>query len=226
MKNLLRNGLGSARLTPLVLVVLIAALQYGISRGDWALALPGMLVSGLVIFAGCLMLAWVRPQRAGLSPPHVMLSLGFGGMLLGLAVDLAGVEAQMLETLCTRSASMHFFDALRLHWTYLPGMHIGMLIGGLAAIPSLRLLRPDCGRYLCSVLAQNILCSGWMLVGMTMGALAFVGTLQSLSSKGLGDMFGGMFAGMVWGMVISVSLYRGYLNWRERQMTAAAAQPN
>ena len=226
MKNLLRNGLGSARLTPLVLVVSIAALQYWISRGDRALALPGMLVSGMAILAGCLMLAWVRPQRAGLSPPHVMLSLGFGGMLLGLAVDLAGVEAQMLETLCTRSAGMHFFDALQLHWTYLPGMHIGMLIGGLAAIPGLRLLRPDCGRYLCSVLAQNLLCSGWMLIGMTMGALAFFGTRQAFSSKGLGDMFGGMFAGMVWGMVISVSLYRGYLNWRERQMAPAPAQSN
>jgi hypothetical protein len=223
MINLLRNGLGSARLTPVILVGLIAALQYGISTGDRTLALPGMLFSGMAILAGCLMLAWVRPQRAGLSPPHVMLSLGFGGMLLGLAVDLAGVEAQMLATLCTRSASMNFFDALHLHWTYLPGMHVGMLVGGLAAIPSLRILRPECGRYLCSVLAQNLLCSGWMLVGMTLGALAFVGTRQAFGSNGLGDMFGGMFAGMVWGMVISVCLYRTYLNWRERQLSRAAA---
>jgi hypothetical protein len=115
---------------------------------------------------------------------------------------------------------------LYLHWTYLPGMHVGMLIGGLAAIPSLRILRPDCGRYLCSVLAQNLLCSAWMLIGMTLGALAFVGTRQAFVNNGLGDMFGGMFAGMVWGMVISVSLYRAYLNWRERQMATPAAQSN
>lgn len=226
MKNLLRSWLGSARLTPIVLVTLIAALQYAISTGDRTLALPGMLISGMAILAGCVMLALVRPQRAGLSPPHVMLSLGFGGMLLGLAYDLAGIETQILATLCTRSLNLNFFDALRLHWTYLPGMHVGMLIGGLAAIPGLRILRPDCGRYLCSVLAQNLLCSAWMLVGMTLGALAFVGTRQAFVNNGLGDMFGGMFAGMVWGMVVSVGLYRAYLNWRERQMATPAAQSN
>ena len=62
-------------------------------------------------------------------------------------------------------------DSLVLHMVFLPGMHVGMLAGGLLAIPSLRMLRAHCGRYLCSLFAQNLMCSGWMLVGMTTGAL-------------------------------------------------------
>ena len=46
-----------------------------------------------------------------------------------------------------------------------------MVAGGLLAIPALLALHPGCGRYLCSLIAENLLCSKWMLVGMTAGAL-------------------------------------------------------
>jgi len=77
-------------------------------------------------------------------------------------------------------------------------------------------LRPQC-RKLCSLLAQNMLCAGWMLVGMTVGAVAFTQFLQQsdVMTLSLSLMLGGMFAGMVWGMVISVFLYRQYFALRD-----------
>jgi hypothetical protein len=95
-----------------------------------------------------------------------------------------------------------------------------MLAGGLAAIPSLRVLRPHCGRYLCSLFTQNLLCSGWMLVGMTSGALWLARWQASDASSTLAGMLGGMFAGMTWGMVFSVALYRGFFTWRNRNIPA------
>jgi hypothetical protein len=91
---------------------------------------------------------------------------------------------------------------------------IGMLVGGLLAIPSLRLLRAHCGRYLCSLFAQNLMCSGWMLIGMTAGALWLSRWAQTLVGNSLPAMLGGMFMGMIWGMVLSVALYRGFFAWR------------
>jgi len=91
-----------------------------------------------------------------------------------------------------------------------------MLAGGLLAIPSLRLLRPHCGRYLCSLFAQNLMCSGWMLVGMTAGALWLSRWQLSAGTSTLPGMLGGMFVGMTWGMVISVVLYRGFFALRRR----------
>lgn len=52
-------------------------------------------------------------------------------------------------------------------------MHAGMLARELLAIPGLKLLRPDCGRYPCSPFAQDLLCSSWMLIGMRADALWF-----------------------------------------------------
>jgi len=91
-----------------------------------------------------------------------------------------------------------------------------MLIGGISAIPSLRYLRPQC-RKLCSMLTQNILCSTWMLIGMTLGAVLFTQILQqsNVIFLNLSMMLGGMFTGMVWGMVVSVFLYRQYFRWRD-----------
>jgi hypothetical protein len=121
-----------------------------------------------------------------------------------------------LEDLCAGTEGLPFAAALKAHLMFLPGMHVGMIVGGLAAIPGLRLLRPDCGRYLCSVFAQNLMCSGWMLLGMTAGAL-WLSRLATGDGYGLTEMLGGMFAGMTWGMVLSVALYRGYFRLKDRR---------
>ncbi|MFM8246849.1 MAG: hypothetical protein ACKN9M_07845 [Burkholderiaceae bacterium] len=182
----------------------------------------GFVVSLCTIAAGCWALARIRPQRAGVSPPHVMLSFGFGGMLIGLWIDTTQLGWLQLAGLCRANSQISYIDSLILHLRFLPAMHVGMVAGGLLAIPALRALHPSCGRYLCSLIAQNLLCSTWMLVGMTAGALLLrnwqvvvterAGFLNT--TDGLSGMLGGMFAGMTWGMVISVALYRACLNWR------------
>ncbi len=213
------RGIGWSALTPAVLVLLAGLTLWSLGQSGAAGSknLPAIVVLTLVaVAAGCAVLAWVRPQRAGLSPPHVMLSLGFGGMLLGLLYDVHQAGPARLDSLCAQAASLGFMDSLRLHLAFLPGMHAGMLAGGLLAIPALRLLRPHCGRYLCSLLAQNLLCSGWMLVGMTAGALWLSRWPLASGSSTLPGMLGGMFVGMTWGMVISVALYRGFFTLRRK----------
>jgi hypothetical protein len=211
--------LGTAALTPALLVFLTGvalwSLGQGSTGGDSQLTVT--IVSSLIaVAAGCAALAWVRPQRAGLSPPHVMLSLGFGGMLAGLWLDISHAGLAQLASLCSQSNVLSFNEGLRLHLAYLPWMHAGMLAGGLLAIPSLRRLRTHCGQYLCSLFLQNVMCSGWMLLGMTSGAL-WLGRWQLVGGAStLPGMLGGMFVGMTWGMVISVALYRAFFFWRNR----------
>jgi hypothetical protein len=160
---------------------------------------------------GCVALALLRPQRSGLSPPIVMLSLGIGGMMMGFAWDCLQTPIAMLEALCISSNGRSVIESLRYHIMLLPGMHVMMIVGGLAAVPTLRLMRPEC-RKLCALFAQNMLCSGWMLVGMTIGGTLFVQALNASYGMNLGRMVGGMMTGMVWGMVISVALYRLYFS--------------
>ena len=92
----------------------------------------------------------------------------------------------------------------------------GTNIGNNVDMPSLRLLRPHCGRYLCSLFAQNLMCSGWMLVGMTAGAVWLARWQLGSGTSTLSGMLGGMFVGMTWGMVLSVALYRVFFAWRQR----------
>ncbi len=214
------RSLSAALAVPLMLLLAVGLTLAGLARtasqtsqADW-LTVAQTLVG---IAAGCAFLAWVRPQRAGLSPPHVMLSLGYGGMLLGLLVDIGSAGTVQLDAMCGQASSMGFLDALSLHVLYLPLMHAGMLAGGLLAIPTLRLMRPHCGRYLCSLLAQNLMCSGWMLVGMTAGALWAPHTRPLFGVSTLPGMLGGMFVGMTWGMAASVALYRAFFVWRDRR---------
>jgi hypothetical protein len=224
----LARSIGSSACTPAVLLGLV-----GISL--WSLRQPGsllelgqlavMLGTLAAVALGCAALSWVRPQRAGLSPPHVMLSLGFGGMLLGLLYDSVHAGPARLNDLCAQAAALGFYDSLALHMRFLPGMHIGMLAGGLLAIPSLRLLRSQCGRYLCSLFAQNLMCSGWMLICMTTGALWFSRWAQTPGGNSLPAMLGGMFMGMTWGMVLSVALYRGFFAWRGSHREGQALFP-
>ena len=163
---------------------------------------------------GCVALALLRPQRSGLSPPIVMLSLGIGGMMMGFAWDCLQTPIAMLEALCISSNGRSVIESLRYHIMLLPGMHVMMIVGGLAAVPTLRLMRPEC-RKLCALFAQNMLCSGWMLFGMTVGGTLFVQALSASYGMNLGRMLGGMMTGMVWGMVISVALYRLYFTMRD-----------
>ena len=213
------RSIGSAALTPALLVSVVGLTLWWLGRTSSIMG--GMqplliLLTLAAVATGCAALAWIRPQRAGLSPPHVMLSLGFGGMLLGLLYDLLQAGPARLDSLCRQSTGLGFMDSLALHIEFLPGMHAGMLAGGLLAIPSLRVLRPHCGRYLCSLFAQNLMCSGWMLIGMTTGALWLARWQLAAGTSTLNGMLGGMFVGMTWGMVLSVALYRGFFVWRNR----------
>jgi len=217
------QGLGSARIIQAVLLALVVWTLWGVGVD---VAAPGYTQTALLVgsvaavLAGCVALAWIRPQRAGLSPPHVMLMLGVGGMLVGLYWDLWQAGPARLASLCAQTPMLSFRDGLRLHLEFLPGMHLGMLLGGVAAIPSLRLLRQHCGSYLCSLFLQNLMCSGWMLLGMTGGALWLARWLSASDKASLVGMLGGMFAGMTWGMVFSVGLYRAFFAWRSRRLAS------
>jgi hypothetical protein len=213
------RSIGSAILTPVLLIVMVAFTLLGLGRSASSTISSQASAIGLtliVVALGCAALAWVRPQRAGLSPPHVMLSLGFGGMMLGLLFDVLSLGTAQLESLCIRSSTLGFSESFRLHLEFLPGMHWGMFAGGMLAIPSLRILRPHCGRYLCSLFAQNLMCSGWMLLGMTAGAILLTRLQIDKGTLSLANMLGGMFVGMTWGMVISVALYRLFFKLRDR----------
>ena len=223
----LARSIGSAAITPALLLGLVGLTLWSVDRLGALAALDQrwrvITLSLLAVAAGCAALSWVRPQRAGLSPPHVMLSLGFGGMLLGLLVDLAGAGPAQLGSLCLQSSALSPWESFLLHAHYLPGMHVGMLLGGLLAIPSLRMLRSHCGRYLCSLLLQNMMCSAWMLLGMTLGAVWLVRLQLAWGTPSFTAMLGGMFVGMTWGMVLSVALYRSFFTLRNRR--AAHSNP-
>lgn len=221
------DSLSAAVLMPWLLILFFGITLIGFTTsGSGSRHHVFIAISFAVTSIGCLALTRIRPQRAGLSPPHVMLSLGFGGMLIGLLIDTLHAGPLLLENICRSGAQLRFLDSLLLHLYFLPGMHTGMLLGGLLAIPTLRRLHPYCGRYLCSMLAQNLLCSSWMLIGMTLGALWLsrwytllsdtpaINPMSEQAGGGLGIMLGGMFAGMTWGMVISVALYRLFITWR------------
>jgi hypothetical protein len=67
---------------------------------------------------------------------------------------------------------------------------------------------------------QNLMCSGWMLLGMTTGAVWLLRLQLALGSPSITAMLGGMFVGMTWGMVLSVALYRSYFLWRGKRSAA------
>ena len=194
-----------ATLALLVCVALSLVQVRGAGSGSGSASLLPLTLAGVV--SGCLALTWLRPQRVGLSPPNVMLSLGIGGMLAGLYWDTTRTPITTLESLCFSSAPQGMIESMMFHASLFPGMHALMVLGGISAIPTLRLLRPECRR-LCSMLTQNILCSSWMLVGMTLGSTLFVQSIRSMNGMSVDKMLGGMFTGMVWGMVVSVGLYR------------------
>ena len=99
---------------------------------------------------------------------------------MGLYWDIARTPITVLESLCISSAPLNIVESMRFHFSLFPAMHTLMIVGGITAIPTLRLLRPECRR-LCSMLSQNVLCSSWMLIGMTFGATLFVQTIKSMN---------------------------------------------
>jgi len=218
--NILGRNIGSQTRTP-VLLLAIVVVGYWLVGASWAkIDWPHLVLTWLTVIGGCLALVAIRPQRSGLSPPHVMLTLGFGGMVAGLAWDAAHSGATLLADLCAGTNGLPFGLALEAHLTFLPAMHLGMFVGGLAAIPGLRILHPGCRRYLCAVFAQNLMCSGWMLLGMTAGAL-WLSRWTTTGTYGLSEMIGGMFAGMTWGMVVSVAIYRGFFLLKDSRANTA-----
>lgn len=210
--NAIKNSANNLTTLALLICVALSLVQVG-GAGDGSASLIWLTLVGVV--SGCGALTWLRPQRVGLSPPNVMLSLGIGGMLLGLFWDTTRTPIVVLESLCISNSPPGLWDSMMFHANLFPGMHALMVLGGISAIPTLRILRPECRR-LCSMLTQNILCSSWMLVGMTLGSTMFVQSIRSMNGISVDKMLGGMFTGMVWGMVVSVGLYRFYFITRDR----------
>jgi hypothetical protein len=210
--NTIKNSANNWATLALLVCITLSLLQVrGAGDGDFILLV--LTLAGVV--SGCAALAWLRPQRVGLSPPNVMLSLGIGGMLLGLYWDTTRVPIPTLASLCVSSSPLGLLDSMRFHAALFPGMHALMLVGGISAIPALRRLRPECRR-LCSMVTQNMLCSSWMLIGMTFGSTLFVQSINSVNGMSVDKMLGGMFTGMVWGMVVSVGLYRSFFIAKDR----------
>jgi len=168
----------------------------------------------LSILAGAVALGWLRPARVGFTAPQLMLLLGACGMVAGLWLDARQGGFAALAVLCLGEPG-DLAGTLALHWRQLPLMHIGMVTGGLATVPLLRRLRQGCRRQFCARLAQNLACSGWMVVGMAAGTVAFMHLSGERGDRGAAAMLGGMFGGMVWGMVASVALYRLWIRMSE-----------
>lgn len=144
-----------------------------------------------------------------LRAPRAMLVLGAFGMVLGLLLDSRALAPGELANICG-PANRGLWSLMQLHWALLPWAHVGMWAGGLAAIPALRAVRPGCRRKYCVRLAQNIACSAWMTVGMSVGALVFDGVgAPSAARSALA-----MLAGMVLGMATSIALYRLWIRVR------------
>jgi hypothetical protein len=174
-----------------------------------------MLYTSGAVLLGAAALGWLRPPRVGLTAPQTMLLLGAIGMLLGLLADARATEPGVIASLCGL-AVRNVWSMVQLHWALLPWMHVGMWIGGFAAIPLLRTVRPACRTQYCVRMAQNVACSAWMTVGMAAGVLLFEYVAAQTSARTSSSMLGGMFSGMVWGMVASVALYRLYFRVRPR----------
>jgi hypothetical protein len=158
-----------------------------------------------LILAGLLVLARLRPARGGLTSPQWMLLLGAIGMAAGMAVDARVGGLETLAALCSGPSDLAGMVAL--HLSQLPLAHLGMLAGGLVVVPLMPKLKRGCRRQLCAQMGQNLVCSGWMVVGMAAGSLVFLELAGWAGAvREPAGVLAGMFAGMVWGMVASVLL--------------------
>jgi len=202
----LRAPVASTALAAGGLLALVGCAWQLIAAGDGRDLLWAELTVAATV-GGCVALGWLRSSRVGLTAPQVMLLLGAAGMVGGLACDARAGGFDALASVCLAGPG-NFAGTLRLHWQQLPAMHLGMIAGGLATVPLLRLFRAGCRRQFCARLGQNLACSAWMVVGMTAGTLLFLRLAAWGGGRSPAAMLGGMFGGMVWGMVASVAAYR------------------
>jgi hypothetical protein len=175
--------------------------------------LPWLALTPCLIGSGLFALRRLRSTSPGAA--HMLL-FGMLGMLAGLMLDLRGARLELVTSLCGGSAAAGFPQVLFLHWNSLPAMHIGMLSGGLVALPFAR-FRWFARRRMRSPwavdIARHAVCAVCMFAGMSVGALACqrLAALLAVSaapSRGAVVMLAGMFAGMVWGMVLHAALHR------------------
>jgi hypothetical protein len=171
-------------------------------------------VACVAVALGMAALGWMRPRRVGITSPQAMLLLGAAGMAAGLAADAHAVPLAAIAAICG-SAQRGLWDTMVLHAQLLPWMHAGMWAGGFLAVPLLRKLRPTCRRQYCARVVQNLACSAWMTVGMSLGVLVVGALVTAAASRGTAPMLSGMVAGMVWGMVASVALYRLFFRLKD-----------
>lgn len=142
-----------------------------------------------------------------------VVALGAIGMGLGLMADAHGTPPGWLASLCG-SADRDLWSMVRLHWVLLPWMHVGMWVGGFAAVPLLRAIRLAGRRQCFGPLARNVAGWAWMTVGMSSGALVSEYLVLQSGARSAFPIVAGMVSGMVWGMAASVALDRLYLRVR------------
>jgi len=214
-------GTGGTR-GPAAVAVLAAGALLALVAWAWRLAAVSdahqvlwVQITVGAVLAGFAALGWLRSARVGMTAPQIMLLLGALGMVGGLAHDEQAGGFTALASLC-RAGPGEFASTLRLHWRLLPGMHLGMIAGGLATIPLLRGLRRGCRRQFCARLLQNLACSAAMVAGMAAGTVVFGDLAAWAGERSSAALLGGMFAGMVWGMVASVALYRLWFGLRAK----------
>jgi hypothetical protein len=195
-------------------LVLGAAWWWQLAALQQASDLVWLALTAVSVLTGFAALGWLRPARVGVTAPQAMMLLGTLGMLGGLAIDAHNSGLAAIATMCAASAP-DFLAVAKLHLTWLPAMHLGMAAGGLGALAWLRRVRPGCRRQFCARLVQNIACSGWMMLGMVAGVMAYYRVAAWIGTVGgVPQMLGGMIGGMVWGMVVSVSIYRVWIGLR------------
>ncbi len=122
------------------------------------------------------------------------------GMLAGLGVDSHGGRIAVLGSLCATGVASPF-NLIQFHWRELPAMHVGMILGVLAAIPgwdyrSKRVLRIQ--------LLRTLFCYSSMLIGMEAGMLIVLevfGPYQTVAGILLG-----MMTGMTCGLISSEAI--------------------
>ena len=197
-------------------VLILLGLSWPLAAGGvGARSTPWLPVAAVSILGGCAALGWPRPASVGPTAPQLMLLLGAAGMVGGLWLDTRAGGFAAATALCL-SNSLDLPATLWVHWRQLPMMHIGLIAGGRATGPLLHSLRRGCRRQFCARLAQNLVCSGWMSIGMAAGSLVFMHLAVQVDERAPTAMLGGMFGGMVWGMVASVSLYRVWVRGSAR----------
>lgn len=194
------------------LVVLGAVWAWQLAALQDAHDFAWLALTAFSVLSGFAALGWLRPARVGITAPQAMMLLGTAGMLAGLSIDVHRAGLAAIAAMCAARAP-DFIAVAKLHFEWLPAMHVGMVAGGFGALVLLRRLRPGCRRQFCARVLQNLACSAWMIAGMIAGVVLYYQVAAWVGGVGVAAMLGGMIGGMVWGMVASVTLYRAYANW-------------